>query len=251
MSEETTKKSFFQGVSPKMTFIFGLVVGIAVVSTVGFVTTMSKNSDDDVAVEPTVKGAEVAQAPEPADEPAAEIVVPQITDQDYVKGDANAAITLIEFTDLQCPYCSSFHNTVNQLLQEYSGQIKVTIKHFPLSFHAHAKDAAIGAECAGEQGKYWEYVDAVFENQSGLGDGGIDFLKEQASSIGLNEGEFSSCLTSGNFDAKINQHYSDSIKAGAQGTPYSLLVKPGQEPVTINGAQPIETVKGIVDGLLK
>ena len=91
------------------------------------------------------------------------IAVPPVTDTDHVRGDAGAKVTIIEYSDFDCPYCSRFHTTMNQVVQQYSGQVRWVYRHFPLdNLHPDARAKAVASECAGEQGKFWEFADAAF-----------------------------------------------------------------------------------------
>lgn len=91
-----------------------------------------------------------------------------ITSDDYVYGDVNAPITIVTYSDFQCPYCGRFDSTMQQVMKDFSGKVKWVYRNFPLPFHDQAQNAAEAAECAGEQGKFWEYAFKLFENQSAL-----------------------------------------------------------------------------------
>jgi len=88
--------------------------------------------------------------------------MPQITDADHVTGAKDGKITIVEFSDFQCPYCGSYKTTVDQVLKDYPNDVTLVFKHFPLSFHPFAKPAAVASECANEQGKFWQMYDKLF-----------------------------------------------------------------------------------------
>src|SRR3989304_9730917 len=121
------------------------------------------------------------------------------------KGDKNAKVTLIEFSDFQCPFCALYVNqTLPQIENDYikTGKVKYVFKDFPLSIHQNAPKAAEAALCAGEQGKYWEMHDLLFKNQKALGP---DNLSSYAKDLALDTSKFKECLDSGKYAAKIKK----------------------------------------------
>jgi protein-disulfide isomerase len=89
--------------------------------------------------------------------------MPQITSQDHQKGAENGEITIVKFSEFECPYCARFKPTMQRILDEYPDKVTYVFKHFPLNFHQYAKQAAVASECAAEQGKFWEMYDKLFE----------------------------------------------------------------------------------------
>jgi protein-disulfide isomerase len=134
-----------------------------------------------------------------------------------------------------------------QLMDEFEGQVRWVYRHFPLSFHPQARPAAIAAECAGEQGKFWEFVDGLFANQTRLGQSLYD---ELAAEVGLNESRFDTCMTSQKFDAKVSADLSDGSAAGVTGTPGTVLVGSDGSTELIPGAIPYDQLKLIVEAAL-
>jgi len=110
--------------------------------------------------------------------------MPQITESDHVTGAKNGKITIVEFSDFECPYCGRHKTTTDQILQNYKDDVTLVFKHFPLSFHQYAKQAAVASECANEQGKFWEMYDKLFElnNKQTLN---TENIKKAAVEIGL------------------------------------------------------------------
>ena len=166
------------------------------------------------------------------------------------KGSPDAPITIVEFSDFQCPYCERFFaNTLPQLEKEYidTGKVKLVYKDFPLSFHEQAMPAALAAECAGEQGKYWEMHDKLFSEQSRWVDNPKvdDAMKEFADELGLDADQFNECYDSAKYADEINADMQEGIAAGVQGTPAFFIN--GQ---FISGAQPFEVFKQIIDQML-
>jgi protein-disulfide isomerase len=205
-----------------------------------------------VAVAPS--GAKVA--PDKAAVPTTTPAAPKVAKDDHVRGDQNARIALIEYSDMECPYCKKFHETVKQLTSDYAGKIKWIYRHYPLSFHANAQKEAEAAECAGELGgndAFWKYLDAVYERTTSNGTGfALDKLTPLAVELGLNESKFQSCLDSGKYTQKVKDQTDLGTKEGVSGTPGTILLdtKTGKTN-TIPGAIPIEQIKPVIDEMLK
>jgi protein-disulfide isomerase len=152
-------------------------------------------------------------------------------DQARVKGDPKAPVTIVEFSDFQCPFCKKSEATLKDLLKKYDGRIKLAYLDFPLrEIHPQAEPAAAAARCAGEQGKYWEYHDALFEDQSKLDKAG---LAERANRLKLDQRKFDACLASGKFKDKIEADLQEGTKAGVAGTPGFFI-----DGVFLSGTQP-------------
>ena len=199
---------------------------------------------------PTPTGNVVANNPAPAPTPlpsdnAAPVNAQALIDDDAVKGDKNAPVTIVEFSDYECPFCGRFYSdTLSQIDNEYikTGKVKLVYRDFPLSFHAQAQKAAEAAECAGEQNKYYEMHNKLFE--SGVA-GGVASFKQYAKDIGLNSGKFDDCLDTGKMASEIQKDFNDGQNAGIQGTP-GFIVN-GQ---MISGAQPFSAFKQVIDAEL-
>jgi len=174
-----------------------------------------------------------------------------------MKGDANAKVTLVEFTDFQCPFCGrNFQQVYPQINDEYvkTGKVKYVVRDFPLeSIHPFAFKAAEAARCGGEQGKYWEMRDKLFTNQTALA---AEDLATYAKAVGLDGAKFKECLDSGKEAAKIRSDLSEGQRAGVTGTPgfFLGLTQPNETTIkavkNIVGAQPFATFKEAIDTLL-
>jgi protein-disulfide isomerase len=175
-----------------------------------------------------------------------------IDDSDPVLGDPNAEVTIVEFSDFQCPFCAraasgavaDFKNS------DYfaNGQVNLVYKHFPLnSIHPQAQKAAEASVCAGEQGKFWEYHDSLFANQGSLD---IPSLKGYAGQLGLNQGDFDSCLDSGDAAQKVATDLKQASEAGGRGTPYFVLVNKDGETQAVSGAVPFSQIESAIQSLL-
>ncbi len=134
-----------------------------------------------------------------------------------IEGDPNAPITIVEFGDFQCPFCGRVEPTLAALLKKYHGEVKLAFRDFPLSaIHPYAEVAAEAGRCAEAQGKFWPMHDAMYADQSKLGE--ADLIAD-AGRLGMNESSFSACLKSGRYKALIAQDEEDGTRAGVNGTP--------------------------------
>jgi len=157
-----------------------------------------------------------------------------------VKGDPKAPVTIVEFSDFQCPYCKKSESTLHELLTKYSGRVKLAYLDFPLrEIHPQAQRAAEAARCAGEQGKFWEYHDALYAEQSKLD--GAELLTH-ARALNLDEKSFQSCLNSGKFKSKIEADLQQGSKVGVAGTPGFFI-----NGVFLSGAVPPADFEKIID----
>jgi protein-disulfide isomerase len=138
------------------------------------------------------------------------------TDNQPSKGNPAARVTVVEFTDFQCPSCAAAHPVIERIAAEYGDRIHVVVRDYPLTQHADAQKAAEAAEAAREQGKYWEYVALLYQNQSALAP---DKLKEYASRLGLDRAKFDAALDSGKFAESVRRDVQDGERAGVAGTP--------------------------------
>jgi protein-disulfide isomerase len=132
------------------------------------------------------------------------------------RGMANAPVTIVEFTDFQCPYCAKIGPVLNQVFEKYQGKVKLVYKNFPLSTHQFARKAAEAALAAGRQGKFWEFHDRLFQNYNRLND---QVIQELAQQLGLDMQKFEKDMNDPQISQVINQDYQDGLKAGVRGTP--------------------------------
>jgi protein-disulfide isomerase len=159
------------------------------------------------------------------------------------KGPQNAPITIIEFSDFECPFCSRGRTVVDQVLKAYPDKVKLVFKQLPLEMHANARDAAKAALAAQKQGKFWEFHDALFDNQQSLSDA---FYKEQAKKLGLDMAKWEKDRTSTEVEQAIKDDEKQAQSADIRGTPGFIL-----NGVVVRGAQPVELFNKVVDRLLK
>lgn len=190
------------------------------------------------------KSQEAAETTSPSEKESPEKIT--IAEKDHIRGDFSAPVTIVEYSDFQCPFCQRFHPTMQQILDDYSGQVRWIYKHFPLDqIHPQARPAAEASECVWEQkgnDGFWQFTDLLFENQSKLGE---SLYRELAVQIGLDADQFNNCFSSRKYKDKVEADYQEGIKAGVRGTPGSFVN--GQ---SIPGAVPYNTLKAAVDQAL-
>ena len=212
----------------------------------------------EILSEIEIKPAQASQPVQQPTQPPSQII--QISlDDDPVKGDADAPITIVEFSDFQCPFCNRFFQQTLPLLEENyidTGKIKLVYRDLPLdNIHPNARLAHISAECADEQGKFWEYHDMLFENQaqwSKLSPTDLDSqLKQYASSLGLNSVSFESCLGSQTIADEVNADYLQGVSYGATGTPTFFIGTQEDGFTKLVGAQPYAVFQSVIDNQLK
>ena len=235
----------------RTSFFLGLMCGIAGMSTlalVGFfvlafsgqgVSLGKTDTNGNVNVVANTNQAAVAD-PTPA--PLADL--PPVTSDDHVQGPSGAKVTLIEYSDFECPYCASHKATTDQIIQNYGDKVRIVFRHYPLSFHPNAEKAAEASECASEQGKFWEMYDKIFAANN-AGTMSVDKWKAEAKSLGLNIKKFNDCLDSGKYAAEISAEEQAGTAAGVEGTPATFI-----NGELVSGALPYDQFKSIIDSKL-
>lgn len=237
-----------------MGFVVGLMGGVAVSSLmIGVVLGYSlggtgfSGSSGVVAQQPPA-------VPNPPAAPAAPSKpVAPVSDEDHVLGNPDAKITIIEYSDFECPFCKRHAPTIASIMDKYGDDVNFVYRHFPLSFHPKAQKLAEGSECAAEQGgntAFFKFHDAVFAKDS-VADLGAEQLPPFAKTLGLDEAKFKACLDSGKFAQKVQDQMQSGIDAGVQGTPGNFVVNnETEESRDISGAVPLSTFQTTIDQML-
>lgn len=176
--------------------------------------------------------------------------LPPVDDDDYIRGNRDAKVSIVEYSDLECPFCQKFHATAQQAVDEYDGQVNWVYRHFPLdTIHPKARPSALAAECVGEIGgndSFWAFVDLMFlDQQANLSD-----LEGSAGKIGIDIGKFASCVDDGKLMAQVDEDYEGGIDVGVSGTPANFIVNSQGEVWLMAGAVPYETLKATLDEAL-
>lgn len=230
-------------------FILGLSIGIAIVSVIGMalmffnkdnkVNNLAQNQDANQAVNNNYNPPIPTPSAPPT--PPAKVDI-AVSEDDWILGKKDATVTIVEFSDIQCPFCKRFHPTMQKIVADYPDKVRWVYKHFPLdSIHPYARKAGEASECAGEQGEFWEYLDQLFVNQNLINN---DYFGQLAKEMGLKQAQFDSCLLEGKYADKVNDDYQEGLKYGVRGTPGNFIN--GQ---SIPGAVPYEQIKAMVDSL--
>ncbi len=164
-------------------------------------------------------------------------------------GSIDAPVTIVEFTDFQCPFCARFHiNTFPQIDSEYikTGKVRFVVRDFPLRFHENARSAAMATECLREQKGdklYFDYIDTIYKNQNNLSN---ENLKLLADALSVNSSQFSECLETEKYSEEIDKDYADGQFYGVSGAPAFFI-----NEHLVSGAQPFSVFKEIIDGALR
>ena len=253
----TIKKSTYNNM------LIGLIAVVAIAAFIGGYSIGTFDDSDsgisaedlkDILSEIEIK----TTAPQPVQQPS-QLGVAQIfrvsLDDDPFKGNANAPVTVIEFSDFQCPFCSRFfEQTLPQLEENYieTGKIKFVYRDLPLdNLHPNARPAHIAAECADEQGKFWGYHDILFEKQSEwqrLAAADLQItMAEYANDLGLEKASFESCMQSDEIADEVNKDYLDGTSYGATGTPTFFIGNEKDGFIKLVGAQPYSAFQAEID----
>ncbi len=180
--------------------------------------------------------------------------IESIGSEDKIFGNSEARVVVVEYSDLECPFCKVFHSTMHQIVDEYQGKVAWVYRHYPIEeLHSRAIKEAEASECAFEQGGspiFWKYIDQVFAI-TGTNDT-LDpaELPKIAGRLNLNVEVFNTCLNTGKYRAKIESDIKRAVEAGARGTPYSVILKDGEEVDVIRGAEPITNIRKKLDNAL-
>ncbi|MFC1598247.1 DsbA family protein [Patescibacteria group bacterium] len=241
MTEEIPKseKSFFKGIA--ITVVVLAAVGIVIALVIIF------NNDDTNAESATADEQAVPEDGGPVQvEPIDSIDLENVR---YTKGSGD--LTFIEYSDLECPFCKTFHSTSNTVLENYNGQVAYTYKHLPLNIHPKAKREHIAAECAGQQDKFFEFVSEVYEvtpSNNKLEDSELFRIADE---LGLDSDTFTTCVDTEVTLAAVAADAMEAQGTGATGTPHSLIVdKNGKILTAFRGALSEEQMTGVLDQLL-
>ncbi len=174
---------------------------------------------------------------------------------DHILGNPNAPVKVIEYADLECPFCKTFETTMHQVMDYYgaSGKVAWIYRPFPLAqIHSKAPEEAAAAECAAQQGgdaAYYKYIDLVYQTTPGENNLDLAQLPVMAQKVGLDVPKFNQCLAAGTATKKVQDSYNEAIGLGAQGTPFTLI-SVGADAVSLQGAQPYDSMRAAIDAVL-
>ena len=250
----SVKKSTFNGL------IIGLIlaVGVAAFFAGSYTTNLNSNQVSEEDLDEVIAKLELKILQNQLSTGQPKLPVKISADNDPIIGNPDAPITIIEFTDFQCPFCARFHTqTLPLILEEYieQGKVKLVVRDFPIqSIHPNALPAAVASECANEQGKAKEMHDMLFYNQNEWSKqetvGALSLFSQYATEIQLEQETFDSCLTSGKHIDEIRKDLRDGQSYGVTGTPGFFIGNDQIGYVELKGAQPFESFKKVIDAQL-
>lgn len=171
-----------------------------------------------------------------------------VDENDHIFGNPDAPVTIVEFSDYECPFCSRLHPTLERIVAESDGEVRWVYRHFPLnSIHPQATPAAIAAECVARLGgndAFWDFSQTLFDNQRALGS---SLYVREAIALGIDEATFNSCLNDASVVQRVQQDFDEAVAAGGRGTPFSVIVSASGEFFPFSGALPYEQLAPIVE----
>ncbi|MEK7613474.1 MAG: thioredoxin domain-containing protein [Patescibacteria group bacterium] len=182
--------------------------------------------------------------------------VPAVSEKDHILGNPDADIVIVEYSDIECPFCKQFHVTMQQIMNEYGGDGKVAwvYRHFPLSqLHPNAPALSEASECVAELGgnsAFWKFLDEVFALAPINTFFPMDQLTATAVKAGVSGSAFDTCVTSGKHRTLVETQFNDAIETGGQGTPHNIVITKAGQFIPLSGAQPYATVKNVIETIL-
>ncbi len=238
----------FWDANPKTTFFTGLFLGISISSLLALLAILSmlmggRMLGGQVAVNtPPAQVAPTANDPStpPPSQPVAEV-----TDKDHILGPKDAKVTLIEYSDFQCPFCARHEPTVQKIMKDFPKDVRLVYRHYPLSFHPNAQKAAEASECAAKLGgnnAFWAMHGKLFQSGDTLnGAVGADFYQNLAKDLKLDVAKFKTCMDSGETASIVSNDMTTGNNSGVEGTPATFV-----NGRLVSGAVPYETLKAAV-----
>ncbi len=175
-----------------------------------------------------------------------------IDESDWVLGDINAPVKIVEYSDTECPFCGRLHETLKELLPEYEGQVAWVYRHFPVK--QISPITANAQECVGELGgndAFWSFSDKVYKEAGNNGGTNLEMLPQYATELGINEEEFVQCMEDFRHREKIEKDFNNAVATGGRGTPHSIILGPNGETIPISGALPKENWQSQINELLQ
>lgn len=201
----------------------------------------------------------VATAGQSAPDPSGQTDnVRPVSSDDHIRGNPDAPVKIVEYSDFECPFCKRFHSTMQQVMDEYGEdeQVAWIYRQFPLDqLHSKARGEAVASECAADIGgndAFWEFTDRFFELTPSNNQTNIDTILPQiAREIGIDQDLFQACLEGNKFDRHVQDDVENATATGGGGTPWSVVIAPNEATFPLSGAQPYESVKALIDAALK
>lgn len=236
--------------SPKRAFVGGIVVGVLVLCTIGFFILLGVVlKGDKTGAAPLALGPNPsAGAPSDGGPPSLPVgPLKEVSKDEHIRGSKDAKVTIVEYSDFECPFCQNFHETMIEVLAS-NKDVRWVYRHFPLSFHPTAQPTAEASECVAELGgndAFWKFADAAFAKG---GAHSTSDIENYARTAGVDAGKFKKCVESGKYRDKVNQQLQEGQSAGVQGTPGNFVVGPNGTR-ELPGAVPASSVQAAIDGV--
>ena len=243
----------------------GLIAAIVVAAFIGGYSISEVSNSDSITKEDFQELVDVLESNPPTQPTDAKQPAPQAPsvlktvslDNDPLKGNPDAPVTIVEFSDFQCPFCSRFFEQTLPLIEKNyveTGKVNLVYRDFPLDFHQNAQPAHIASECADEQDAFWEYHDILFEKQTEWQSLGFDLVNDRflayAEELGLNESTFTSCLQSNEIAQEIQSDLLEGRQYGTTGTPTFFVGNEKHGYTKISGAQPYQNFVNVIESKL-
>lgn len=183
---------------------------------------------------------------------SAQVGVSPINDDDHILGDRNARVSVVEFSDFECPFCSRLHPTLERVVEDFDGEVNWVYRHFPLStIHSRAVSAAVASECVADlagNDAFWTFASRVFGGgTSALGD---TLYNQIASDVGIDLDEFASCRELKEVEDRVAADFNDARRSGGSGTPYVVVINENGDTFPFSGALPYENIVTIINQAL-
>jgi len=253
-----TERNIFTYLGAGRSFALGIIFSLLIIFSIGFFVLLFRGGG--IVVKNEVEGKKVEQTAEEGKKQIdkdvdSNIKLRAVSKDEHIRGDfEKAEVFLVEYSDMECPFCKRFHYTLKQVKQEYGDRFAWVYRHFPLdNLHPKARKEAQASECAAELGgndAFWKYLDRIYEITPSNNRLDLNKLPEIAAEIGLDIDKFKDCLDSDKYKKKIQADYEDAVASGGRGTPHSILVTRDGRKARVKGAVSASQLKFMVDSLL-
>jgi len=228
-----------------------ILAGVIIAGAIMFTSSSSTGQSNQVAT-----GGPVSVQENPSQGDPLEAMIP-VSKEDHIKGAKNPTITIVEYSDYECPFCKRFHGTMQNLVEKYPDDLAWVYRHWPIDgLHPiKARREALAAECAADQqgdDGFWKFSDRFIELTPSNNRTDLDtVLPKIADEMGLNQDKFFACIDSEKFADKVDRDIQNALDTGGRGTPWSIVVLEDGTKIPLNGAQPEEAISGLIDKVLE
>ena len=251
-----TKSNLIKSIVPNAFQIVVLLLAVGAAFYIGKLSTEVEFYKEGMPINNQLGQAPAAQAPEPQPYQPIDPSTFALPDSgDHVRGNSSAKIAIIEYSDFDCPFCGSFHETAQQIVDDSNGEVQWIYRHFPLDqLHPDAFTKSAASECAYLQGgdeAFWAFTDEIYNSFSGSALEEAEY-REMASDLGFDATQFMNCINNGDTADRVKKDMEEGTAAGVRGTPGNYIVNFETETIIpLRGAEPLENVRNVIDGLLE